>query len=311
MRLGAMARTRAAPSAAATARSTVGLRIAACDHLSMYLSFECTDYNVFGSNCMRFDRMSTETCLHTNRVLADYAMVCRDCGLVLDDTTFRIVDNVTQFGNRGDEFQDAVRRLDHKSKYSRLHHLRDYFENLRARKRPLLNPLVLDTLEKQLRKYRIRESHEITYRLIDNFLRSLNWSSYREYVPLFVLLLKERVCGERCTRVDLHCPSVLSKEDERALYYILWRVQKVFPRVVSAMDASVRKNFFYLSFFCRKALDDLLRQPEKAQQFATLKTPRTRLVYEQIWTRCMMELHWPDELVLYDGAPQNLSKLWE
>lgn len=223
-------------------------------------------------------------------------VTCMDCGVVL--RPWMIDDTMRSLSQKSGEYARAV---DHhnrcgwtKSVYSRKNHLIDFFQNIRAVKTPQLQPVVVQTLQYDCDRYRLK-TDEITPVWIRFFLRSRGWISYYEFVPYFVQIIQHKRDGrtfsmERGKNGDMDC---LNDTLENRIMEMMRKVERVYPEC----RGNGRKNFFSMSFFVRKCLE-LLGEESRAQHFKLPKTGRIRAEQERAWYQVCQKLQWPKSLNL-------------
>ena len=193
-------------------------------------------------------------------------LVCENCGLIIaclisEELTYR-------------EEQETSEKIINYS-YKRENHFNEWLSQFQAQETTNIPPEVIEQLQNELKKIKIKALDEITHARVRSLLKKLKLNKYYEHVPYIANILSGI------------SPPKMPQELEERLRIMFKDIQKPFDDNCP----KERKNFLSYSYVLYKFCE-LLSEDKYLKYFPLLKSKEKLYQQDLIWNKICNTLHW-------------------
>lgn len=189
---------------------------------------------------------------------------CPDCGYAED---------ILIFSEKG-SYNDPPKEASYFA-YKRINHFNEWLAQFQAKETTELPPQIYQDVYKELQKFRLNESHELSYKQMREILKKLGYNKYYEHIPHLMNILS----GKKAP--------TLSRKNEETLRSLFKDIQIPFMNHCPPE----RKNFLSYSYVLHKFCE-LLEFDELLVFFPLLKSREKLQQQDQIWEKICGDLKW-------------------
>ena len=159
--------------------------------------------------------------------------------------------------------------------YKRENHFNEWVSQFQAKESTSVPPEVIDQLQAEFKKQKIKDLSEITHEKVKALLKKLNKSKYYEHAPYITTILN----GIQ--------PPTMPQALEEKLRLMFYQIQKPFEK----HRPKDRKNFLSYSYTLYK-LCELLGEDDYLPCFPLLKSKEKLYKQDEMWKGICQELRW-------------------
>ena len=212
-----------------------------------------------------------------------YVSRCKGCGSldhILDDITSDMIctscgmTDYVQCQEVGfKEEQDMERHVVYS--YRRENHFNEWVNQFQAKESTSVPPELIEQLQLEVKKQRIKEKSELTHRKVREMLKKIHMNKYYEHAPYITTILN----GVK--------PPTMPQALEDRLRLMFGQIQKPFEKHCPEN----RKNFLSYSYVLYKFCE-LLGEDEYLPCFPLLKSKEKLYRHDTIWKNITSDLGW-------------------